>query len=105
MSETQPVDIFFFSRLLEEKFPEFLKRVDNEAVTAVSVAIPEILAESERIISEVLPELHQVPPSDMGKLEEELVSLQEVLLHIKEHLEEADKALWKLFDACSAQKA
>ena len=104
MCETQPLDIFFFGNLLEEKFPEYLKRVDDEAVTAVSIAIPGILAESRRIVSEVLPELAKVPPADMDELEDELTSLQEVLLHMKGHLEEADNALWKLIDACTAQK-
>ena len=91
-------DIFFFSNLLEEKFPEFFMKADDEAVTSISISIAEILAETRGIAAKIIPELHKVPAGDMEKLEDQVANLHEVLLHIKTHLEEADEALWKLFD-------
>lgn len=105
MSEMQSLDIFFFSRLLEKKLPGFIKRVDEQDVAAVDLAIPDILADVARLTSDVLPSLEAIPQGDLDELGDALTDLREVLLHTKEQVDAAEKALGNLVDACAVQKA
>ncbi len=105
MCETQTLDIFFFSRLLEKKLPGFIELVDEEDLTAVDLAIPDILADAARLTSDILPSLNAVPQGDLDKLGDALTDLREVLLHTKEQVNAAERALGKLVDACTAQRA
>ena len=104
MCESQPIDIFFFSRLLEKKLPGFIELVDEKDVTAVDLAVPDILADASRLNSEVLPSLNAVPQGDLEELGDALTSLHEVLLHTKGQVDAAERALWKLVDACKIPK-
>lgn len=104
MCKTEPLDIFFFSRLLEQKLPGFLERAGQKDVAAVDLAIPDILSDAAILTSEVLPSLNAVPGGDLDKLGDALTDLREVLLHTKEQVEAAEKALGNLVDACAAAK-
>ncbi len=101
---TQPLDIFFFSRVLQEKLPGFIAQVDDRDVAAIDLAIPDILADVARLNSEVFPSLDGIPQGDLDKLGDALTSFHEVLLHTKEQVEVAERALCKLVDACTVSK-
>ena len=105
MCETQPLDIFFFSRLLEKKLPGFISEVDEEDIATVDLAIPDILADARMLTAEILPSLHAIPEGSPDDLGDALTNLHEVLLHTKEQVDAAEKALDKLIDACTVQKS
>ena len=104
-SGAQPGDIFFLSRLLEQKLPGFIERVGEEHVATVDLAIPDILADAARLASDVLPSLNAVPVGSVEALGDALTDLREVLLHTKGQVDAAEKALSKLVDACVAPTA
>ncbi len=104
MRESRSIDIFFLSRLLDEKLPAFIGQVNDDDVAAVDLAIPDILADAGRLTGEVLPSFEAIPEGDVKSLGDALTDLREVLLHTKGQVDAAEKALGKLVDACAARK-
>ena len=101
MSDPKRPDIFYLTKVIQDKVPEFLARVKDDDLAAVSIAIPDILADAEEILNEVLPFLDSIPEGDIDALGDALVDLHETLLHTKEQVDAADKALRKLIKACT----
>ena len=102
--ERRQIDIFFFSRLLESKLPGFLQRVEEKDVATVDLAIPDILADAEKLTSEILPSLDGLPNGDVEELGDALTDMREVLLHTQEQVGAAERALGNLIDVCGDKK-
>lgn len=88
--------IFTLGRIMEEKFPALLGEVDDEALSQVDLAIPEVPLNAKRLSEELLPKMSCLRPGDYEGLLQLLSELRELFEHTREHLEAADEGLWKL---------
>jgi len=91
------LDIFFLSRLLEEKFPKLLEEVEvGYGLSSLDIALSDLLNDARRLASDTLPTMKALKPGDYAGLLDLIFELREIIEHDREHLSEATVVLSKL---------
>lgn len=97
------MDIFFLGRVLQEKFPELFKEVEDEELAAVDLALPDFCSDADRLRNDLLLRMSSLKPGDYDALLDCIAELREIFEHNREHLTEASEPLAKLLSVLSAK--